>query len=163
MGEMFFSKKRYEEAIECFNKVIEYDKDDDVGYVSVARCLLELEQYQKAFEYCELARKNNQQDDDTYPEYYETRAKCLLALGRTEEAEEYFEYAERNKPYFPISTCLIWEDDTVVYSEFETREKAFEHIQKFITEGDTQGTNKVVEAQIVGEKLIRSRFLGIDY
>lgn len=163
MGEMFFSIKRYEEAIECFNKVIEYEKEDDIGYVSVARCLLELKEYEKALEYCDLATNHTEYDDDFNFQHYETKAKCLLALERTEEAEKYFEYAESDKPYFPICTYLLWEDDSSSCNEFETREEAFEYIKKNITDGDTRGTNKVVEAQIVGEKLIRSRFLGIDY
>lgn len=85
-----------EQAINQFNKAIDYDSKNTVGYFYKFQVLFELERYQEAKEVCDKLIKISQNLPDIILAYYYI-ATTLAALGSLEEAKNYIKDIEKFK------------------------------------------------------------------
>ena len=79
LGQTYEAQKKYQKALECFERIVEGEKESlgDVGYLSIARCHEELKQKDKAIEaYQEIL---SSYPDSTFADFVEARLAKLRA------------------------------------------------------------------------------------
>jgi tetratricopeptide (TPR) repeat protein len=88
-GNAFYEQKDYRRAIEAYNKAIELDPKDRVGYYNKACALTAFEKYEAALE----ALTQLTDIDPNYGPAWDLAGQILKALGKSDEAEQAFQQA----------------------------------------------------------------------
>ncbi len=88
-GDLLFCVDKEKEALECFEKAINYDPFCSQAYGSKAGTLDVLGRHEEALSCCEKAFENiTLKDRELLPSLYEQKIAILLELKRYEEADE---------------------------------------------------------------------------
>ncbi|KAF5300924.1 hypothetical protein FQR65_LT09087 [Abscondita terminalis] len=96
-GNNFVKQQKWDQAIACYTKAIEYYAYDPIFYANRALCYLKIENYKEAESDCTSAL----QLDKTYVKAYQRRAAAREALNQLTEAHsdllKVFDYEPNNK------------------------------------------------------------------
>ncbi|MFX1395340.1 MAG: tetratricopeptide repeat protein [Promethearchaeota archaeon] len=85
-GSNFMALGQYEEALECYEKILEINKNDIDALYKKGRCLLLLEQYEEALECSDKILEI----DINYKAAINQKGVCLLHLKQIDESLKYF-------------------------------------------------------------------------
>ena len=85
-GKRYSNIRRYEEAIECYNKAIEINPYDENIWCNKGDCLTNLKRYEEAIKCYDMVITLNPSNEKALGE----KGYVLYALGRNEEARKFY-------------------------------------------------------------------------
>ena len=88
-GDELYDSGRYEEAIEFYDKAIEYDPKSSIAYINKCAALNGMGKYEMALEICNKALEL----DNSNSLFYKNKAHILEKLGRNDEAQAAYDAA----------------------------------------------------------------------
>jgi len=130
-GTDYQNNGQYDKALECFNKAIELDPKDYLGYVGRGEVYSEFVRYEEAIADFDTAIRLNPEDDEAYFE----KGQVLEKLGDYESAVEYYSKAIELKSddayyYFTRGSA---------YQKLERNDEAIADFRKSCGLGETVG------------------------
>ncbi|MGI6879982.1 tetratricopeptide repeat protein [Bacteroides sp. KG121] len=90
-GDCYFSLGKLDEAIACFNKLIDMNPYSASYWLGLARCYFEQQIFDKAIEACDYAIVI----DDEFADAYAVKGHAFFQLGNEESAIENYTQAEK--------------------------------------------------------------------
>ena len=102
-----FESEEYDEALECFQKALELDKQNPEIYIFIGVCKLSLEEHEEAIDYLHKAIML----DDSEPESYLQIAGIKYELGEYKEAIDYYQKAialDANNPDYYLALGSVY-------------------------------------------------------
>ncbi|MFH1453452.1 MAG: tetratricopeptide repeat protein [Armatimonadota bacterium] len=126
-GVCYYYTGRYENSIDCMNRVLQLDKNDYTAYNYIASNLIKLKEYNEAIKYCDksLAIKPSGQESASA---YNNKGLCYYETQRYYDAIDYYEKALRQKP----TNTLFMNNMGLAYEKLKDYKKALNCYDKAI-------------------------------
>lgn len=111
MGQIYFIEKRFEDALRAFKKVIANDPSNHEMSLEIARCYIELNELEVAYnDLADYRRLKLVMNEDPVPEYYKLLGIVYYKFGRFKDAIPQFEkyiafYPDNTNALFLLGTC----------------------------------------------------------
>jgi tetratricopeptide (TPR) repeat protein len=123
-AEKLFDQKQYEESIECFDRIIELNRDDDSAWNNKGLALIYLGRYEEAIECYERAIDLNPKESDVW----NNKGNALYSSGWYKDAIECYDRAiELNRNY-----DSAWNNKGAVLYDLEQYEESIECFDRII-------------------------------
>lgn len=121
-GDCHHSQGQYEEAMACYNKLIDRNPYSAPYWMGMARCYFDQQLLDKAIEACDFALIG----DEGFADAYLTKGHCFFQLGNEKEAIEAYRQAEQLNALDPNFVNILIGMAHVVKEEWEQGLKLLE-------------------------------------